>query len=64
MRNGVGKSTTIRVLLGLMKATSSRAELFGSDPWHDAAQLHGRLASTRSWSGPSSAASATGERTG
>jgi ABC-2 type transport system ATP-binding protein len=42
--NGAGKSTTIRVLLGLLRADSGEVRLFGSDPWHDAAQLHRRLA--------------------
>ncbi len=42
--NGAGKSTTIRVLLGLLRADSGHVELLGSDPWHDAAELHRRLA--------------------
>jgi ABC-2 type transport system ATP-binding protein len=42
--NGAGKSTTIRILLGLMRATGGRVELFGADPWRQAAGLHGRLA--------------------
>jgi ABC-2 type transport system ATP-binding protein len=42
--NGAGKSTTIRILLGLMRAGGGRAELFGADPWRDAARLHQRLA--------------------
>jgi ABC-2 type transport system ATP-binding protein len=42
--NGAGKSTTIRVLLGLIRATGGRAEIFGADPWREAATLHGRLA--------------------
>jgi ABC-2 type transport system ATP-binding protein len=42
--NGAGKSTTIRILLGLMRATGGHVELFGADPWHRAASLHGRLA--------------------
>jgi ABC-2 type transport system ATP-binding protein len=42
--NGAGKSTTIRVLLGLIRATGGRVELFGADPWREAARLHGRLA--------------------
>ncbi len=42
--NGSGKSTTMRILLGLMRATDGRAELFGGDPWHDAATLHARVA--------------------
>jgi ABC-2 type transport system ATP-binding protein len=42
--NGAGKSTTIRILLGLIRATAGRAELFGADPWREAATLHGRLA--------------------
>ena len=42
--NGAGKSTTIRILLGLIRATGGRAELFGADPWREAARLHGRLA--------------------
>ncbi|MGA8245914.1 MAG: ABC transporter ATP-binding protein [Nocardioides sp.] len=42
--NGAGKSTTIRILLGLIRRSGGTAELFGQDPWHDAAHLHGRLA--------------------
>jgi ABC-2 type transport system ATP-binding protein len=42
--NGAGKSTTIRILLGLVRRTGGTAELFGHDPWHDAAHLHRRLA--------------------
>jgi ABC-2 type transport system ATP-binding protein len=42
--NGSGKSTTIRVLLGLLRADSGRAVLLGGDPWHDAVELHRRLA--------------------
>jgi ABC-2 type transport system ATP-binding protein len=42
--NGAGKSTTIRILLGLMRASGGHVELFGADPWRDAARLHARLA--------------------
>ncbi|MEW2388778.1 ABC transporter ATP-binding protein [Streptomyces venezuelae] len=42
--NGAGKSTTIRVLLGLLRADSGAAQLLGRDPWHDAVELHGRIA--------------------
>jgi len=42
--NGSGKSTTIRVLLGLLRADGGSVTLFGQDPWHDAAELHRRLA--------------------
>ena len=35
--NGAGKSTTIRVLLGLIRATGGHVELFGADPWREAA---------------------------
>jgi ABC-2 type transport system ATP-binding protein len=42
--NGAGKSTTIRILLGLIRATGGHVELFGADPWREAAGLHGRLA--------------------
>ena len=42
--NGAGKSTTIRILLGLIRATGGRVELFGADPWREAAVLHRRLA--------------------
>ena len=42
--NGAGKSTTIRVLLGLLRADSGHVKLFGGDPWHQAADLHRRLA--------------------
>jgi ABC-2 type transport system ATP-binding protein len=42
--NGSGKTTTIRVLLGLLRADSGEARLLGGDPWRDAAALHRRLA--------------------
>ncbi|BBH15894.1 hypothetical protein Back2_01810 [Nocardioides baekrokdamisoli] len=42
--NGSGKSTTIRVLLGLLRSSGGEAQLFGRDPWREAAELHRRLA--------------------
>src|SRR5258706_1107565 len=42
--NGSGKTTTIRVLLGLMRADGGHSRLLGGDPWHDATTLHKRLA--------------------
>ncbi|MEO8518478.1 MAG: ABC transporter ATP-binding protein [Dermatophilaceae bacterium] len=42
--NGAGKSTAIRVVLGLIRASGGHVELFGGDPWRQAAKLHERLA--------------------
>jgi ABC-2 type transport system ATP-binding protein len=42
--NGSGKTTTIRILLGLIRADGGTARLFGGDPWSDATELHRRLA--------------------
>jgi ABC-2 type transport system ATP-binding protein len=42
--NGSGKTVTIRILLGLLRADSGRATLLGGDPWNDAVELHRRLA--------------------
>jgi ABC-2 type transport system ATP-binding protein len=42
--NGSGKTTTIRILLGLLKADGGRATLMGGDPWSDAVELHRRIA--------------------
>jgi ABC-2 type transport system ATP-binding protein len=42
--NGSGKTTTIRVLLGLLRADAGHAVLLGRDPWNDAVALHRRLA--------------------
>lgn len=42
--NGVGKSTTIRILLGILRATEGEAKIFGLDAWKDAVDIHKRIA--------------------
>ena len=42
--NGAGKTTAIRVVLGLIRADAGTVRLLGGDPWHDAVELHRRLA--------------------
>ena len=42
--NGSGKTTTIRILLGLLRADAGKVSLLGGDPWRDAVELHRRLA--------------------
>jgi ABC-2 type transport system ATP-binding protein len=42
--NGAGKSTTIRVLLGLLRRDRGEVTVLDGDPWHDAVELHRRLA--------------------
>ncbi|WP_062531118.1 ABC transporter ATP-binding protein [Demequina rhizosphaerae] len=42
--NGSGKTTTIRVLLGLLRSDAGTASLLGGDPWTDAVRLHRDLA--------------------
>ncbi len=42
--NGSGKTTTIRVLLGLIRADAGDVKLLDGDPWRDAVALHRRLA--------------------
>jgi len=42
--NGSGKTTTIRILLGLLRADGGTARLLGGDPWTEAPTLHRRLA--------------------
>ena len=37
--NGVGKTTTIRVLLGFLRPTRGRARIFGLDCWRDGARI-------------------------
>ena len=42
--NGTRKSTSIRVLLGLLRANEGTVETLGGDPWRDGVELHRRLA--------------------
>jgi ABC-2 type transport system ATP-binding protein len=42
--NGSGKTTTIRILLGLLRHDAGHVSLLGGDPWSDAVELHRRLA--------------------
>lgn len=42
--NGSGKTTTMRVLLGMLGITSGRVEVFGLEPRGDVASIHARLA--------------------
>ena len=42
--NGSGKTTTIRLLLGLLRPTAGRAEIFGLDCHDDPVAVHRRLA--------------------
>ena len=42
--NGSGKTTTIRILLGLLRADGGTATVLGGDPWTDAVRLHRSIA--------------------
>ncbi len=42
--NGSGKTTTIRCLLAILKATSGSVMLFEQDAWKNAVELHKRIA--------------------
>jgi ABC-2 type transport system ATP-binding protein len=42
--NGSGKTTTIRILLGLLHSDGGRAAVLGGDPWADAVRLHRSIA--------------------
>jgi ABC-2 type transport system ATP-binding protein len=42
--NGSGKTTTIRLLLGLHRPSAGRSFLFGTDAWHDPVEAHRRVA--------------------
>jgi ABC-2 type transport system ATP-binding protein len=41
---GSGKSTTIRIILGLLKKTSGQVTLLGQEPWGNSVELHRQLA--------------------
>ena len=42
--NGSGKTVTMRILLGMLRADSGEVEVFGNDPWQASVSLHSRMA--------------------
>lgn len=42
--NGSGKTTALRILLGLIRADSGTVRVLGSDAWQDATTVHRRIA--------------------
>jgi ABC-2 type transport system ATP-binding protein len=42
--NGAGKTTTIRSVLGLIRPSGGRVEIFGIDAWNNRVEAHKRLA--------------------
>jgi ABC-2 type transport system ATP-binding protein len=42
-RNGAGKSSLVRILLGLQRPEAGRALVFGRDPWRERASLMDRI---------------------
>ncbi len=42
--NGSGKTTTIRILLGLLRSDAGHVSVLGGDPWTDAVRLHKDIA--------------------
>ncbi len=42
--NGSGKTTTIRLLLGLHRPSAGRAQVFGCDAWRDPVAAHRHVA--------------------
>lgn len=42
--NGSGKTTTIRILLGILQATTGEAKILGLDAWKDAVAIHKKIA--------------------
>ena len=42
--NGAGKSTTIRILMGMLKKDSGTVKILGGDPFTDCVELHKRIA--------------------
>ena len=42
--NGSGKTTTLRILLGLLRADAGTIRVLDGDPWNDAVALHRRVA--------------------
>src|SRR5699024_2382575 len=41
--NGAGKSTTIRVVLGIIKRDARIAKIFGKDVWKNSREIHKRI---------------------
>lgn len=41
--NGSGKTTALRILLGLIRLDSGTVRILGADPWRDAATVHRRI---------------------